>query len=79
MEIGILHHLRKYLNKKTILFFQRSALSSYDQYSEDAVGRGPLMAKKTLKKICDFYDWDVEVVRIILSALKFVSKWFFIG
>jgi hypothetical protein len=32
------------------------------------------MAKKILKKICDFYDWDVEVVRIILSALKFVSK-----
>ena len=64
-----------FLKNSTILSFQRSALSSYDQYSEDAVGRGPLMAKKTLKKICDFYDWDVEVVRIILSALKFVSKW----
>jgi hypothetical protein len=33
------------------------------------------MAKKTLKKICDFYDWDVEVVRIVMSALKFVSKY----
>jgi hypothetical protein len=32
------------------------------------------MAKKTLKKISDFYDWDVEVVRIIMSALKFVSE-----
>jgi hypothetical protein len=32
------------------------------------------MAKKTLKKISDFYDWDVEVVRIVMSALKFVSK-----
>ncbi len=32
------------------------------------------MAKKTLKKISDFYDWDVEVVRIVMSALKFVSE-----
>jgi len=34
------------------------------------------MAKKTLKSITDFYDWDVDVVRIMLSALKFIRKIF---
>ena len=58
-----------------VLFLQRSALSSYDSGEEEAVGRGPLMAKKTLKKICDFYDWDVEVVRIVMASLKFVREY----